>query len=42
MRYLMDDEKIHQDLVNMLWQVYSEHVVNLSYNYVPKPSSIRF
>ena len=42
MRYLMEDEKIHQDLVNMLWQVYSEHVIDLSHNYMLKPSSIRF
>ena len=25
MRYMMDDDQIHSDVVNKLWQVYSEH-----------------
>jgi len=24
MRYMMDDNHIHSDVVNMLWQIYSE------------------
>jgi condensin complex subunit 1 len=25
MRYMMDDDQIHSDVVNKLWQAYSEH-----------------
>ena len=25
MRYMMDDDQIHPDVVNKLWQVYSEY-----------------
>jgi condensin complex subunit 1 len=25
MRYMMDDDQIHSDVVNKLWQVYSKH-----------------
>ena len=42
MRYMMDDDQIHQDVVNMLWQVYSERAINLYYSYVSKPPLIRF
>ena len=31
MRYMMDDDQIHSDVVNKLWQVYSEHGHKLSY-----------
>ena len=31
MRYMMDDDQIHSDVVNKLWQVYSEHGQRLSY-----------
>ena len=30
MRYMMDDEQIHPDVVNKLWQAYSKHVITLS------------
>lgn len=42
MRYMMDDDRIHSDVVNMLWQAYSEHVIILSYSYAPKPPLLRF
>jgi condensin complex subunit 1 len=25
MRYMMEDNRIHSDVVNMLWHAYSEH-----------------
>lgn len=28
MRYMMDDKHIHYDVVNKLWQVYSEYGTN--------------
>ena len=28
MRYMMDDDRIHSDVVNKLWQVYSEYRIN--------------
>jgi condensin complex subunit 1 len=31
MRYMMDDDQIHSDVVNKLWQVYSEHGHKFSY-----------
>jgi hypothetical protein len=34
MRYMMDDDRIHSDVVNMLWQAYSEHIIILSYHSV--------
>ena len=30
MRYMMDDDQIHHDVVNKLWQAYSKHVIPLS------------
>ena len=42
MRYMMDDDQIHSDVVNKLWQVYSEHGINWSYHYLPKPPLSRF
>lgn len=31
MRYMMDDDQqIHYDVVNKLWQVYSKHAITLS------------
>jgi len=36
MRYMMDDDQIHPDVVNKLWQVYSECGANLIYNNVLK------
>ena len=41
MRYMMVDDHIHSDVVNMLWQLYSEHVISLSYSHVPKPPLFR-
>ena len=28
MRYMMDDNHIHSDVVNKLWQVYSKYGIN--------------
>lgn len=42
MRYMMDDDQIHSDVVNKLWQVYSEHGINQSYDYLPNPPLSRF
>lgn len=30
MRYMMDDDQIHSDVVNKLWQAYSKHVTTWS------------
>lgn len=30
MRYMLDDDRIHLDVVNKLWQAYSKHVITLS------------
>ena len=27
-RYMTDDDRIHSDVVNKLWQVYSEYAIN--------------
>ena len=42
MRYMMDDEQIHPDVVNKLWQAYSKHIITLSQYSTPKPSFFRF
>ena len=39
MRYMMDDDRIHFDVVDMLWQAYSGHIIILSYHSVPMPPS---
>lgn len=31
MRYMMDDDQIHSDVVNKLWHVYSEYGSNQPY-----------
>jgi hypothetical protein len=30
MRYMLDDDRIHPDVVNKLWQAYSKHVTTWS------------
>ncbi len=37
MRFMMDDDQIHSDVINKLWQAYSKHLFTLSCNYEPKP-----
>lgn len=32
MRYMMDDDQIHPDVVNKLWQAYSKHLITLCPN----------
>jgi hypothetical protein len=29
MRYMMDDDQIHFDVINKLWQAYSKHVITV-------------
>ena len=36
-RYMMDDDRIHSGVVDMLWQAYSGHIIILSYHSVPMP-----
>jgi hypothetical protein len=35
-RYMADDDRIHSDVVNKLWQVYSEYGINWTYYYFLK------
>ncbi len=42
MRYMMDDDQIHSDVVNKLWQVYSEKDTSPRYCQALMPIPTRF